>query len=172
MTSPGPVVPAAPQSIFGYNPLNPWSNSPMPAVNLINASDPLAKQCADTYAATQQQFRAEQAMRRQHPLVRLWDAEWNLQFVCSVEYKASFTWISNDTGPGRMEIPFNTPVAQWIFDEPGRMGATPSQGRNIGITIDYCGARWSGIMDKCAVEQREDMDIVLVVDFLHDYEHL
>jgi len=164
------TVPVAPQSIFGYNPLNPWANTPAPAVNLINPSDPLAKQCADTLAATQAQFRAEQALRKQHPLVRLWDAEWNLQFVCSVEYKATFTWISNDTGPGQMEIPFASPVAQWIFDEPGRMAS--GQGRSIGITVDYCGARWSGIMDKCAVEQREDMDVVLVVDWLHDYEHV
>jgi hypothetical protein len=153
-----------------YDPLNPLSDAPLPAVSVINFSDPLDKQCADTLAATQAQFRAEQTMRRQHPLVRLWDGEWHLQFVCSQEYKGSFSWISNDTGPGQMEIPFNSPVAQWIFDEPSRMAA--GQGRNIGITVDYCGARWSGIMDKCAVEQREDMDMVLVVDWLHDYEHV
>jgi hypothetical protein len=152
------------------NPLNPLSDNPIPAVSLINPGDPFDKQCADTLAATKVQRYTEQAMRRQHPLVRLWDAEWNLQFVCSVEYKASFSWISNDTGPGQMEIPFDTPVAQWIFDESGRMAA--GQGRTVCITVDFCGARWSGIMDKCAVEQREDMDVVLVVDWLHDYEHL
>ena len=139
-------------------------------ISVINFSDPLETQCANILAATQQQFRNEQALRKQHPLVRLWDAEWNLQFLCSVEYTATFTWISNDTGPGRLEIPFATPVAQWIYNEPGRMAA--GQGRTVCVTVDYCGARWSGIMDKCAVEQREDMDVVLVVDFMHDYEHV
>jgi hypothetical protein len=42
----------------------------------------------------------------------------------------------------------------------------------VGLTADYCGARWSGILDKYAVEQREDGDLVLVADFMHDYEHL
>jgi hypothetical protein len=42
----------------------------------------------------------------------------------------------------------------------------------VGITMDYCGARWSGILDKFAVEQREDGDRVLVVDWVHDYEKL
>ena len=134
-------------------------------------SGPLATQCANTYAATQAAFRSEQALRRQHPLVRLWDGEWNLQFVCrGEEYKGSFQWISNDTGPGRLEIPMTAPAAQWIQDEPYRMAN--GQGRNVCITVDYCGARWSGLMDKCSVETREDMDLVLVVDFLHDYEHV
>jgi hypothetical protein len=40
------------------------------------------------------------------------------------------------------------------------------------VTVDYCGTRWSGIMDKYSIEQREDGDTVLVVDFMHDYEFL
>jgi hypothetical protein len=143
---------------------------PLPVDLVPPVTLPLADQCAATYAAAQKQFRDEQQLRRQRPLVRIWDAEWHLQHVCSVEYKASFSWISNDTGPGQLEIPFDTPVAQWIFDEPGRLAA--GQGKNVCITVDYCGGRWSGLMDKCAVEQREDMDVVLVVDWLHDYEHL
>ena len=35
------------------------------------------------------------------------------------EYKANFSWIANDYGPGQIEIPFNTPLAQWIHDTIG-----------------------------------------------------
>jgi hypothetical protein len=121
-------------------------------------------------AATQQLRQNEMALRHTRPLVRIWDGEWHLQHLCTVEYKASFAFISNDTGPGQMEIPFNTPVAQWIHDDNGRV--TRGEGRNVGITVDYCGARWSGILDKFSVEQREDGDVVLVTDWSHDYEHL
>jgi hypothetical protein len=64
----------------------------------------------------------------------------------------------------------SSPVAQWIYDYQGRMDR--DEGRTVGITIDYCGARWSGILDKFAVEQREDGDTVLVVDWVADYEQL
>jgi hypothetical protein len=126
--------------------------------------------CEDIRAAVRSHVLDEKNLRRQPPLTRIWDAEWHLQYVINNEYSGSYTWISNDTGPGRTEIPFNSPVAQWIHDHQGRISR--GEGRNIGITVDYCGARWSGIMDKYTVEQRDDGDVVLVVDWMHDYEHL
>ena len=133
-------------------------------------TSPLATQCAQTWQTCQDLRAAEQRLRKTPPLVRIWDAEWNLQFLGGTEYKGSFSWISNDTGPGQMEFPLTSPVAAWIQDDNGRIAR--GQGRNVCITVDYCGARWSGIMDKFAVEQREDGDMVLVTDWLHDYEHL
>lgn len=121
-------------------------------------------------AAVRQQKLSEDAIRHQPPVIRYWDSEWSLQHVGGVERKAQFSFISNDTGPGQVELDFDHPIAQWIHDHQGRIKR--GEGRNIGITVDYCGARWSGIMDKYTVEQREDGDVVLVVDFLHDYEHL
>lgn len=120
--------------------------------------------------ATRAQKRNEELIRREQPLVRLWDAEWNIQHVLGSEYSAKFSWVSNDTGPAQMEFPFTSPAAQWIYDYQGRLDR--NEGRTVGITVDYCGARWSGILDKFAVEQREDGDVVLVVDWVHDYEHL
>ena len=126
--------------------------------------------CEQILAAAEQQKLVEDRIRRAQPVGRIWDAEWNCQHVMGSEYSAQFSWISNDTGPGRTEFPFESPIAQWIYDYQARLDA--GSGRTVAITIDYCGARWSGMLDKFAVEQREDGDVVLVVDWVHDYEHL
>lgn len=124
----------------------------------------------EVWNATREQKLAEERIRREQPVGRIWDAEWNLQHIMGSEYSAQFSWVSNDTGVGQTEFPFDSPVAQWIYDYKGRMDA--GSGRTVGISVDYCGARWSGILDKFAVEQREDGDSVLVVDWVHDYEKL
>jgi len=126
--------------------------------------------CDQIWDATREQKLVEDRIRREQPVGRIWDAEWNVQHILGSEYSCKFSWISNDTGPGQTEFPMSSPVAQWIYDYQGRMDR--DEGRTVGITIDYCGARWSGILDKFAVEQREDGDTVLVVDWVADYEQL
>lgn len=126
--------------------------------------------CDQIWDATREQKLVEERIRREQPVGRIWDAEWNVQHVLGSEYGAKFSWISNDTGPGQTEFPMSSPVAKWIYDYQGRMDR--DEGRTVGISIDYCGARWSGILDKFAVEQREDGDSVLVVDWVADYEKL
>ena len=126
--------------------------------------------CDQIWDATREQKLVEERIRREQPVGRIWDAEWNVQHVLGSEYGAKFSWISNDTGPGQTEFPMSSPVAKWIYDYQGRMDR--GEGRTVGISIDYCGARWSGILDKFAVEQREDGDTVLVVDWVADYEQL
>ena len=138
--------------------------------SMIDFEDTLEQQCEDIWRYTRQLRRVEDSIRNQHPLIRIWDAEWNLVHVVTAEYGASFSWISNDTGPGQIEIPFDSPCAQWIYDEAGRIAV--GSGRNVCITVDYCGARWSGLMDRFSVEQKEDGDVSLVVDWMHDYEHV
>ena len=124
--------------------------------------------CDTVWDAVEAQKLVEERIRREQPVGRIWDAEWACQHVMGSEYSAKFSWISNDTGPGQTEFPFDGPIAQWIYDYQGRMDR--GEGRTVGITVDYCGARWSGIMDKFSVEQRGDGDRVLVVDWVHDYE--
>jgi len=126
--------------------------------------------CDQIWDATREQKLVEERIRREQPVGRIWDAEWNVQHILGSEYGAKFSWISNDTGPGQTEFPMSSPVAKWIYDYQGRMDR--DEGRTVGITIDYCGARWSGMLDKFAVEQREDGDTVLVVDWVADYEKL
>lgn len=126
--------------------------------------------CEQILAATEQQKLVEERIRREQPVGRIWDAEWNCQHVMGSEISCQFSWISNDTGPGQTEFPFESPIAQWIYNYQERLDN--GSGRTVAITIDYCGARWSGILDKFAVEQREDGEVVLVVDWVYDYEKL
>lgn len=130
----------------------------------------MASTIAEIKAAVEVQKLNEEKLRREIPLVRLWDAEWNLQFALGNEYSAKFSWVSNDTGPGQLELPFDCAAAQWIYDYQSRLDN--DEGHTIGVTVDYQGMRWNGVLDKFAVEQREDGDVVLVVDLVHDYEHL
>lgn len=130
----------------------------------------LEEQCEAIWAATRRQIQKENLIRTTRPLVRIWDAEWDLQFVIGDERKATFSFISNDTGPGQLEIPFESPCAQWIHAHQARIDN--GNGRNVGITVDYCGARWGGVMDKYTVNTADDGDVTLIIDFNHDYEHL
>jgi hypothetical protein len=183
LAPPGTIVPAAGKlTLSGATPTVITKIQPAPALlvlsgkpanayrSTIDPSATLYEKCEQIWAATRAHELAEERLRREPPLVRIWDAEWNLQHLLAVDYKSEFSWISNDSGPGRSEIPYDTEVAQWIADETGRINS--GSGRNVHITVDYCGARWGGRMDKFAVEQREDGDLVLVVDWLHDYENL
>lgn len=138
---------------------------------MLNTLLSLEDQCADIWRLTREQKKVQERLRRTPPEVRIWDAEWNLQHVVSgVEYQASFQWISNDTGPGQITLPFDHPAAQWIHDSQGRIDR--GEGRNVHLTVDYCSTRWAGRLDKAVVETGEDGDDTLVMDFAHDHENL
>lgn len=130
----------------------------------------LEEQCERIWEETLKQERAEDALRRQPPVVLIYDGDWNLHHKLDGEYKAQFSWISNDTGPGMTAIPFISDVAQWIHDMQGRIDR--GEKRNVHITVDYCGARWGGRLDTANVKLTEDLDKVLEVTWLHDYENL
>lgn len=139
--------------------------------SVLDTTLSLDDQCEQIWALTRQQKRAKDRARREPPTVRLWDAEWALQHVVSgVEYAANFNWISNDSGPGQIELPFDHPASQWVHDSQGRIDR--GEGRGVHLTVDFCGTRWSGRLDKAVVETREDGDAVLVMDFMHEYENL
>lgn len=129
----------------------------------------LEEQCQAIWAETLKQERAEKALRRQQPVSKVWDGEWQLHYVLSDEYEAQVSWIDNDSGPGATSIPFESPVAQWIYDMQGRIDR--GEKRNVHLTVEYCGARWGGRIDKATVQSTEDGDQVLLVEWLHDYEN-
>lgn len=126
--------------------------------------------CEEIWRATLEQERREQIARLQPPLIRVWDGAWNWQGEIAAEYAGKFTWVSNDTGAGEIELPFDHYVARWVWDERGRMER--GEYRNVHITVDKDGARWGGRLEECTVDKREDGSVVLVLRFLHDYENL
>lgn len=130
----------------------------------------MAKTCDEIIDAVEIVKHAEEVARLRQPLVRLWDAEFNLQHVIRDERNCKVTFISNDTGPGQLELDFETPAAKWILDYNSRIDR--GEGRGICMTVDYAGARWSGTLDKFVVEQRNDGDVALVIDFASDHEYL
>lgn len=130
----------------------------------------LLEQCEAIWDETTKQERAEKRMRRERPVVLIYNGDWDLHYQLAQEYSAEFSFISNDSGPGKTTIPFNTDVAQWIHDMKGRIDR--GEKRNVHITVDYCGARWGGRLDNANVKLTEEGDKVLEVTWLHDYENL
>lgn len=127
--------------------------------------------CEAIWQVTEERERQTQAARLEAPETRLWDGDWNMQGWLAGEYLADFEWVDNDTGAGVTEIPWDSWAAQWIWDEWGRMQR--GEKRNVHISVDTpTGARWSGRLEDCAPEQREDGTQVLVVTWLSDYENL
>ncbi len=137
---------------------------------MLDLAPDLSAECEAIWAATLAQKRDERRLREADVLIRLWDGDWNLHHLMRNEYSAQFAWVSNDSGPAQTEVPFDSPEGFWLYDMWGRMER--GEKRNVHITADYCGARWGGRLDKCVVEHREDGDVVVVCDWLHDYENL
>lgn len=129
----------------------------------------LEEQCDAIWAETLKQERAEKALRRQKPECSIWDGEWNLHYLLGMEYSAEFSWISNDSGYGQTVLPFDSYVAQWIYDMQGRIDR--GEKRNVHITAEYCGARWGGRLDNAVHRCSDDGDEVLIVTWMHDYEN-
>lgn len=130
----------------------------------------LQEQCEAIWQATLRHERDRDRLRNEPATVRVWDGEWALHYLMEVEYNAAFGFISNDSGTGTTDLPFDSKIGQWIYDMWGRMER--GEKRNVHITVDYCGARWGGRLDDCTVESREDGDQVVACVWLHDYENL
>lgn len=130
----------------------------------------LEQQCQAIWDATLEREQEDARARLERPLVRLWNGDWEMQGVLNTEYRAEFTWIDNDSGTGLIEIPFDDPLASWIWRVKDRIES--GEKRNVFITVDKDGARWSGTLVDHTVEKREDGSRVLVVRWIHDFEVL
>lgn len=137
---------------------------------VLDLEPDLTAECESIWRATLAQEREEQRLRDEDVLVCLWDGDWRLHHLMRNEYSAQFAWVSNDSGPAQTEVPFDSPEGVWLYDMWGRLER--GEKRNVHITAEYCGARWGGRMDKCVVEYRDDGDVVVVCDWLHDYENV
>lgn len=108
----------------------------------------------------------QEAERLKPPVIRLWDGDMKLRGEVAGERGGSFEFIENDTGTASIQLPLDHYLAQWIMDHKGR------QKRNVIITFDKQGARWSGFMDNYKAVRDQYGDAYLDVSFVHDYEQV
>ncbi|MBF6428686.1 phage tail protein [Nocardia cyriacigeorgica] len=114
-----------------------------------------------------ERLKTDETRRLAKPLVRLWDGDWNFRGEVYNEIEASFQVISNETGKGTIVLPASYYLSRWMTDVDARAGH-----KNIFITVDYQGTRWSGALDELRQEKDETGYRTVTATFLHDYEHL
>lgn len=107
---------------------------------------------------------AREAQRLAPPQIRLWDGDYTLRGEVAGERGGEFEFIENETGTATIELSLTHYLAKWVMDHKGRSK------RNIHMTIDKQGARWSGCMDHYKVVRTKNGDAYLEVVFKHDFE--
>lgn len=125
------------------------------------------KQLDDIAAAAQQQQDERDYKRAQKPWIRLWDGDWDFIGTADDVVEGSFEWRLNDTGGAHLVIPLDS----WIAEKLSAL-RTRDKARNVHVTIDKDGARWSGRMDSMNLRKDRDGTRELELHFLHDYEEL
>ena len=105
-----------------------------------------------------------EAERLRPPLIRLWDGDFNLRGEVAGERSGDFEFIENETGTASLQLPLDHYLAKWVMNHTGR------QKRNVFVTFDKQGARWSGCMDHYTVRRDKYQDAYLDIVFKHDLE--
>lgn len=116
------------------------------------------------YAALRKATREK--ARLDPPYARFWDGDYVFRGVVAGWREIEFEFIENDTGTARIQLSLNHYLSKWVMDHKGRFK------RNVHVTIDKQGARWSGCMDHYRVVRDKNGDAFLEVIFKHDFEHL
>lgn len=110
-------------------------------------------------------WKAEREKKRlAKPIIRLWDGDYNLRGEVAGERKGEFEFVENDVGTASIELPLDHYLAKWVMNHKGRTK------RNVHITIDKQGARWSGCMDQYRVVKSKGGDAFVELLFKHDLE--
>lgn len=108
---------------------------------------------------------ARERARLEPPLVRFWDGDFVFRGVCAGWRSVDFEFIENDSSTASVKLSLDHYLSKWIMDHKGR------QKRNVHVTIDKQGARWSGCMDHYRIVRTKEGDAFLEIIFKHDFEH-
>lgn len=109
---------------------------------------------------------AQEQARIAPPVIQLRDGDFNLRGQVSGWRDVDWTFIENDTGTATLQLSLVHYLAQWVMNFSGR------DKRNVIITIDKQGSRWSGFMDNYKVVNNRGNDMYLEITFKHDYEQM
>jgi hypothetical protein len=109
---------------------------------------------------------AREKARLKPALIRLWDGDYVLRGEVWGERGGSFKFIENETGTASLKLSLDHYLSKWVMNFKGRAK------RNVHVTFDKQGARWSGRMDNYRVVREKSGDAYLEIQFKHDYEEL
>jgi hypothetical protein len=105
-----------------------------------------------------------EAQRIAPPVIQLWDGDFNLRGAVAGWRDIDYEFIENDTGTCTLQLSLSHYLAQWVMNFKGR------DKRNVIITIDKQGSRWSGFMKNYTVHSQRTNDSYIDITFVHDYE--
>lgn len=100
------------------------------------------------------------------PRIRLWDGDYVLRGEVAGELAGGFKFEENETGTAWLRLPIDHYLALWVTNHRGRTK------KNVHVTFDKQGARWSGFMDNYKLVKTKAGEKYLEITFKHDYEHL
>lgn len=107
---------------------------------------------------------AREQQRLAPPKVELWDGDMNLRGEVAGWRSIDYEFVENDTGSATLQLSLSHYLAKWVMNYRGRLK------RNVIVTIEKQGSRWSGFMDHYRVVREKSGDAYLEVVFKHDYE--
>ena len=118
------------------------------------------------YAKAKNQINKWEKERTKPALTRLWDGDMVLQGEVAGELGGGFKFVENDAGPGHLKLPVDHYLAKWVTNFRGRAK------KNVHVTFDKQGARWSGRMVNYKVVRDKNGVAYLEITFIHDINEL
>lgn len=104
--------------------------------------------------------------RRRPPEARLWDGDWALIAPVTQELDGAVRWKNNETGEAAITLPADHRLSERLINPLGIAR------KNIHLTVDKDGARWSGRINRVRLQKNSDGSRFVELIFRHDYEEV
>lgn len=112
-----------------------------------------------------QRAKKDAAERRQRPVVRIWDKNWENPVRIEGEIEASFETRMFDTGEGNIKLMGNHKLRKWLIEEL-------DETEDVHVTVDVPGIRWSGKISTIQDIQTDNGLEYIDLTILDEREHL
>lgn len=116
------------------------------------------------FEAITSRLKSDLDKRTRQPVVKLYDGNYVLRGRATQIISASFQEVDCETGVGKLELPEDYYLAKWAVNHDDRSV------KNIHITVEKDGVRWSGRMDHYEIEKNAEGRTIVRLLFMHDYE--